>query len=213
MNNNSYEQYTKTYTSFSGCDIVCSFNGIVCGELQAISYSISREKSPCYTMGSAEPRSFSRGKRGCAGTMVFTVFNRDVLIESFKDKMKTTGVTKFKAERSDKTYLSIDEWDNAMTDYANVTTPGNNVGNTATLVDSYQAMYADEIPPFDVTINFANEYGQRAVLTIYGCEILNEGSGFSIDSITSEKAYTFVARKVDYMKSLDDNDGGFSSTY
>ena len=60
---NSYEQYTKTYSTFSGCDIVATFNGKVIGELQAITYSISREKSPVYTMGSAEPRSFSRGKR------------------------------------------------------------------------------------------------------------------------------------------------------
>lgn len=60
----------------------------------------------------------------------------------------------------------------------------------------------------------ANEYGQRAVLVIYGVEILNEGSGHSIDSVSTEKAYTFVARKIDYMKALDsDSDAGFSSTY
>lgn len=56
------EKYTKTYTSFSGCDITCSINGKVFGEIQAISYSVTREKSPIYTMGSAEPRSFSRGQ-------------------------------------------------------------------------------------------------------------------------------------------------------
>ena len=55
------EEYTKTYTAFSGCDIVPTFHGKIIGELQAISYSISREKAPVYTMGSAEPRSFSRG--------------------------------------------------------------------------------------------------------------------------------------------------------
>lgn len=42
---NSYEQYTKTYSTFSGCDIVATFNGKVIGELQAITYSISREKA------------------------------------------------------------------------------------------------------------------------------------------------------------------------
>lgn len=58
------ETYKKTYTTYSGCDILATFNGISIGELQGITYSISREKSPVYTMGSAEPRSFSRGKRG-----------------------------------------------------------------------------------------------------------------------------------------------------
>ena len=53
------------------------------------------------------------------------------------------------------------------------------------------------------TISFANEYGQKAVIVIYGVEILNEGSGFSIDNVTSEKACTFVARRVDYMRPVD----------
>lgn len=217
---NSFEQYTKTYSSFSGCDIVATFNGKVIGELQAITYSISREKAPIYTMGSAEPRSFSRGKRGIAGTLVFTVFNRDALIEEFKEKLngETTGVQKFKAERSsdsDVNFISVDQWDAEMSTYASVgDQTGTSIGNVSDLTSKYQPIYADEILPFDITITFANEYGQRAVLVIYGVELLNEGSGFSIDSVTTEKAYTFVARKIDYMKSLDgDKDAGFSSTY
>ena len=55
------ESYMKTYSTFGGCDIVATFNGKVIGELQAITYSLTREKVPVYTMGSAEPRSFSRG--------------------------------------------------------------------------------------------------------------------------------------------------------
>ena len=41
--NHTSSEYTKTYTSFSGCDIVCTFGSVVIGELQAISYSVSRE--------------------------------------------------------------------------------------------------------------------------------------------------------------------------
>ena len=44
MNDNtSVEKYTETYTSFSGADIVASFNGVVIGELQGITYSVSRD--------------------------------------------------------------------------------------------------------------------------------------------------------------------------
>lgn len=171
-------------------------------------------------MGSAEPRSFSRGKRGIAGTLVFTVFNRDALIEEFKGKLngETTGVQKFKAERnaeSDVNFLSVEQWDAEMSNYAGIgDQTGASIGNVSDLTSKYQPIYADEILPFDITITFANEYGQRAVLVVYGVELLNEGSGYSIDSVTTEKAYTFVARKIDYMKSLDsDNDAGFSSTY
>lgn len=220
MASNSFEQYTKTYSTFSGCDIVATFNGKVIGELQAITYSVSREKAPIYTMGSAEPRSFSRGKRGIAGTLVFTVFDRDALLYEFKEKNNadTTGIQKFKSnvtESGDVNFISVQDWDAQMSDYAGVgTQTGQNIGSTSTLTDKYKALYADELLPFDITISFANEYGQRAVMVIYGVELLNEGSGYSIDAVTSERAYTFVARKIDHMKALDENnDQGFSSTY
>ena len=214
------QEYTKTYTSFSGCDIVASFNGKVIGELQGITYSVSREKAPIYTMGSAEPRSLSRGKRGIAGYLVFTVFNRDALIEEFKDKLngENLGIQKFKANASHKNYLSIEEWDAQMSGYTGYNEgPNDNgelSGKVSDIVDKYAPVYADEILPFDITITMANEYGQRAVLVIYGVELLNEGSGYSIDSVTTEKAYTFVARRVDYLRALDDDtDQNFTATW
>lgn len=219
-NGGMVEKYTKTYTSFSGCDIIPTFNGKAIGEVQAISYSISREKAPIYTMGSAEPRSFSRGKRGIAGNLVFTQFDRDALIEAFKEKMngERLGIQKFKSEGS-REFLSVKDWDAEMSEYASGgNTEPNADGTTGAkvsdLVGKYAPIYADEILPFDITISFANEYGQRAVLTIYGVELLNEGSGFSIDSVTSEKAYTFVARRVDYMRAIDDdNDANISASW
>lgn len=193
-------EYTKTYTSFSGCDIVCTFGSEVIGSLQAITYSVSREKAPVYTMGSPEPRSFSRGKRGIAGTLVFTVFDRDALIEALKrqnGKVERIGSDDLTTTTSP---MSIDEWDRIMTGEVSASTVNYTKSNITQIDDP---IYADEIPPFDVTISFANEYGQKAVLVIYGLEIMNEGTGFSIDSVTTEKACTFVARKVDYMKPVD----------
>ena len=158
------ETYTKTYTTFSGCDIVAAFNGKVIGELQGITYSVSREKAPVYTMGSAEPRSFSRGKRGIAGTLVFTVFNRDALIEEFKEKLngETLGIQKFKSEGS-REYLAIEDWDAQMSGYATAgnskpNPDGTTDGKVSDLVGKYAPIYADEILPFDITITFANEY-------------------------------------------------------
>lgn len=196
-------EYTKTYTTFSGCDIVATFGNQVIGSLQAITYSVSREKAPVYTMGSAEPRSFSRGKRGIAGTMVFTVFDRDALITAMKNQGGT--VKRIGASNGDLNTatdpMTIDQWDQLMT--GAVTGQGNQAANA--IIQEAEPQYADEIPPFDVTISFANEYGQKAVLVIYGVEILNEGTGFSIDSVTTEKACTFVARKVDYMKQINED--------
>lgn len=170
--------YTKTYTSFSGADIVATFNGKVIGELQAITYSVTREKAPIYTMGSANPRSFSRGKRGIAGSLVFTVFDRDALHSLMKDakihRHKLSGDNKTPIHQLSGSTDAVGDW---------------NSGNTP-------VSYSDEIPPFDITINFLNEYGQSAVMEIKGVEILNEGMGMSIDDITTEKACTFVAREI-----------------
>lgn len=76
---NSFEEYTKTYTTFSGADIVAVFNGTVIGTLAGITWSVTREKAPIFTMGSPNPRSFSRGKRGIAGSMIFMTFDRPAL--------------------------------------------------------------------------------------------------------------------------------------
>src|SRR3990167_5616302 len=75
--------FARGYNSFSGVDIKGVFANIVIAELQAISYSVTREKAPLYTMGSADPRSFSRGKRGIAGTLIFLVFDRHALLSTF----------------------------------------------------------------------------------------------------------------------------------
>ena len=64
-------------------------------------------------------------------------------------------------------------------------------------------MYADQILPFDVTLSSANEFGKGSVMRIIGLEILNEGSGYSIDSIIAEKACTFVARRVKSMEPVE----------
>ena len=203
------EKYTKTYSTFGGSDILCSFDGIVIGECQAITYSITREKVAVYTLGSAEPRSFSRGKRGISGNLVFIVFNRDSLLSTVGQGQK---ITKYKGndvvslmgdqKLQDRRFLSMDRWDDYMTSVA-LEDAGQEAKpdqlTEALINKEATAIYADELLPFDITISCANEYGSRAVTVIYGVEILNEGIGFSIDSPTSERAYTFVARAVDSM--------------
>ena len=196
------DKYTKTYSTFGGSDIVCSFDDVVIGECQAITYSITREKVAVYTLGSAEPRSFSRGKRGIAGNLVFIVFNRDALLSSLGDRK----ISKYKGNdvvtilnEYDTRFLSMDKWDDYMTNAALDSAGQPDEYTNALVNDQAKAIYADELLPFDITISCANEYGQRAVTVIYGVEILNEGVGFSIDSPTSERAYTFVARAVDSM--------------
>jgi len=55
--------------------------------------------------------------------------------------------------------------------------------------------YSDQILPFDITLAGSNEYGAQAASKIFGVEILNEGSGISIDDAVSEMQATFTFRR------------------
>ncbi|WP_067924191.1 hypothetical protein [Alicyclobacillus shizuokensis] len=204
------EEYIRTFSSFSGADIVATFNGRVIGELQAISYSVTREVAPIYTMGSPDPRSFSRGKRGISGTLIFTTFDRDALMaEMTKDysgapPLQTYQQFKANAGQIENDLLNglratqggygIVSWDEQMTRLG-YGLAGNSF-NADNLTGFYVPEYADQLMPFNISITAANEFGQRAGMEIYGVQILNEGSGFSVDDVVTAKAYTFVARKV-----------------
>lgn len=198
-------RFTETYTTFSGADIVCVFGGTPIGALSGITWSVTREKAPIYTMGSPNPRSFSRGKRGIAGSLIFTVFDRPALYsmldahrddESLRYWTRSHNVLPGAGPRSDISHRGVVPVDEQTTN-----------------IISGVPYYADQIPPFDVTVTFVNEYGQSAVRSIYGLEILNEGSGASMDDIVIEETMTFVARDLGPM--IATNSGGqpgFSSS-
>jgi hypothetical protein len=58
------------------------------------------------------------------------------------------------------------------------------------------ANYSDQIPPFTITLTSMNEYGNISAMHILGVELINEGSGVSIDDIVTETQMTFVARAI-----------------
>ena len=205
--------FSRSYNSFSGIDIKAVFANQVMAELQAISYSITREKAPIYTMGSADPRSFSRGKRGIAGTLIFIVFDRHTVLSTLGG-MADGGGLKFLSDvddirpdygKLDNGQLSLDRSLDSADDLLN---PDNRIGaqvhqsespltgNIASDQEVVGAWYVDQIPPFDVTLAAANEYGALAVMRIFGVELINEGYGVSVDDIVSEQQYTYVARTI-----------------
>lgn len=213
-------QFLKTMTSFSGADLLVSFGPKVIGELQQISWAIQREKAPVYTLGSADPRSFSRGKRGIAGSLVFAVFDRDTLLEEMKDswasispKAMFTAAGNVSVAGSENFANALDAsgWNAAagatagttnLAAVAGTTAPASNgVGNVYvpqgfSVLHKENILYADMLPPLDITMTFANEYGQAAFQKIYDLDFLNEGSGVSVDSIVMERQMTWIARRI-----------------
>jgi hypothetical protein len=177
-------QFKKHYNSFSGCDIRATFGAEVIGQLQGISWSVTREKAPIYTMGSPDPRAFSRGKRGIAGSLIFIQFDAHALLSS------QVGRESFS---DDKDALRVSSA-GALINPANLEKAQTTFVNPRADQDELAPYYSDQILPFDVVLSAANEYGQGASMKIFGVEILNEGAGVSIDDIVLEQQMTFIAR-------------------
>lgn len=254
-------RFVKTYTTFSGVDITAMFDDKTMLSLSGISVSITREKAPVYTFGSATPRSISRGKRGIAGSFVFTLFDRTAFLDIMQDPAHW-----YYAHRDEVNWLSnptnaaaphrlsvgsgvldymnlgnyeasgfytsqnVPEW-GAGSFQANVPIDATQPGGTGTgdaaatthaaflpteraatnrtrigatippgaIVDGQAVtivrmpIYADQVFPFDITLVAQNEYGQAAWSSVEGVEVINEGSGVSIDDITNEEQFTYIA--------------------
>jgi len=135
-------------------------------ELQTISISTYREKSPVKAFGRSNPQGWVRGQRTIAGSMIFTVFDRNVLFQLLDfDPSDFDGDNKFKAA------------------------------------------ILDQLPPLDITIQFANEYGSLSRMTIYGVEFVSEGQTMSIEDILLENVVQYIARDVDPMTPVFTEDG------
>lgn len=174
--------YTKTYTSFSGSDMVAvvdinlpnSSGGTtkvtkVLGEMMTISYSIHMDKTPVRSIGTVNAKDYVFGPRTIAGSLIFAQFNRHIAHELLLE--------------------------------------ANKVADSSRAMD--QMIVMDELPPFNVTISMANEYGQKARLAIYGVRIVNEGNVISVNDIYTENTYQFVATDIEY---LTDKVGDSAST-
>lgn len=223
---------SRTYTSYSGVDIRIVINGEYVGSMQALSYAIQREKAPIYVMGSVDPISYSRGKRGIAGTMISLMMDIHLLYHAaFKDEkalldndelmVGAEGVRSFDYNNVEnegaagdalissfgiRDFRFQDRTDNNFLPSGRRLESDANVGGRrdAQFVESdlgknyrvRKATYVDQILPFDVVIVAANEYGNQAQMRLFGCEILNEGSGFSIDDMVVENQMTYVCRTI-----------------
>lgn len=229
----------RTYTSYSGVDIKVVINGQPAGSMQALSYAIQREKAPIYVMGSVDPISYSRGKRGIAGTMISLMMDTHFLLSKpFDGEMYLgdvdevfasatppggdpspqlnqegqsvpantsnlndlqSGVTLQNLARKPVGDTTTDRVSATGGNYRTIRRESDVSFDPAQMGNNYRlapVFYVDQILPFDITIAAANEYGQAAQMRLYGCEILNEGSGFSIDDIVIENQMTYVCRTI-----------------
>ena len=144
---------------------------VILGDLQTITYSSHREKFPVRTLGRVLPKSYTRGPRTIAGSMIFTVINKHSLWELIKyySRYMNTGV-----KGSDSFW------------------------------GDYNAITVDQLPPFDITLLFSNEYGDNSYMVLYGVELINEGQTMSIQDLLTENVMQFVARDIDPLRPIED---------
>ena len=162
-------------TTFAGSDIKTVFGNVEIGNLQGISWSINREVRPIFVCGDPNALAYSKNKRGVAGSIVMTAFDRAAL----RDIMEVSEV-----HRTDQSFVP------------GVTVTPDSAANPFG-DEQRNAIYSDEIPPFDITLYGKNEFGKQMVLRIYDVVIISEGAGISIDDGIQEAQFTYVARHVD----------------
>jgi hypothetical protein len=67
----------------------------------------------------------------------------------------------------------------------------------------YTSMLPDQLPPIDISLICANEYGSISHMGIFGVEFFQEGGTFSIEDIYSEATVQYIARDLDPMRTVD----------
>lgn len=73
--------------------------------------------------------------------------------------------------------------------------------------DRYSTPVGDQIPPVDISLWFANEYGHKSILRLYGVEFNQEGQVHSVNDIYSEKTVSYLAKDYDVMMQYKDVEG------
>jgi hypothetical protein len=146
-------------------------NAVVLGDLQTISYQVHRETFPVRTLGRVYPKSYTRGPRTIAGSMIFTVLNKQVL------------------------------WDLVNSTLAHYST---GVYGSDGSFPEFTTALADQLPPFDINLLFANEVGDISYMVLYGVQIVNEGQTMSIQDLLTENVIQYTARDIDPLRPMLD---------
>jgi len=184
--------------AFSGADIHAYIGNRKVGTLVSLTVSVTREVMPLYTFGNPSPRTFVKGKRGIAGSMTFTQFDKHALIGTLIEQPNIQYLWDWIKSQSD---LSLSNSQREIKD-ALTRTDSQLAGASSFVADrvrwarmivgSRPLRYVDQIPPFDMTLAFVNESGAFAYLELYGIQFVNEGFGYTLDDLASEIAVTFV---------------------
>jgi hypothetical protein len=69
-------------------------------------------------------------------------------------------------------------------------------------MNDWGAAILDQIPPVDLTILCANEYGFTSRMALYGVDFHSEGMVMSVEDLITESNVSFIARDVDPLRAV-----------
>ncbi len=212
------------YNSLSGTEIHAVFDTVKFGDLHMVKYATQRDVANIHVMGRVDSVGTGKGKRQTSGACVFTVFDKDRLLEAInKNPSKQIFLTDHEllnygdsTTDPERGVLLRNAFNNARR--FNTINPDIVNGQLSTFqnstsifdVNSYgdysKIQLADQIPPFDITLVGISEVSPETAsrMVIHGVQFTSDSGGTSIDDLVLERQLTFIARRVSPWKRLSD---------
>jgi hypothetical protein len=210
--NKTIQEYEETFNAFSGADIIAYMGNKRVATLEGITVSVTREVMPVFVFGDPNPKAFVKGKRAIAGNLVFTQFDKHAILKMASLQGPNVNYVGNLASFSANIAGTVPA--GLMGNIANGTTRlatndstltaavNQELAETMQIVSTRRVRYSDQVPPFDVTITMVDEQGNAAFTSVHGLQLVNEGWGYTLDDLTSQAAFTFVARAITPLDSL-----------
>jgi hypothetical protein len=174
------QQYMKTRVSYSGCDMVATITIPQLGGVDGI--------NPIFVIGELH-------------TLSYSIHTEDKPVRSFASK----GIKAFTSgPRTIAGSMVFSVFDRHV--FRNISEElvkrysTKELGSQRSIIT--HRILADELPPFNITITFANEYGNQSTLTLYGIHIQDEGQVMSLDDIMTENTMSFFALDITLMDKM-----------
>ena len=160
------------FSSFSGADIIAAIRlpgclPYVLASLSDITLATNRQAFEVLTLGKTCAKGFTSAPRVVAGQLVFHMFDHH-LLQELSANMLTYG------ENSDINSITADK----------------EIRNTfISMYDDHE----DELPLFDIIINFCNSESNPAHCIIYGVKLVDSNWAFGVNHPLSNIVYSYVA--------------------
>lgn len=210
------------YNSLSGTEIHAVFDTVKFGDLHMVKYATQRDVANIHVMGRVDSVGTGKGKRQTSGACVFTVFDKDRLLEAI-NKTKQIFLTNHELLNYGDSTDSLERGillRNAFNNTRRFNTINPDIVNgqlstfqsassifdISSYGDTSKIQLADQVPPFDITLVGISEVAPEAAsrMIIHGVQFTSDSGGTSIDDLVLERQLTFIARRISPWKKLSE---------